>query len=99
MPNYPDSVRVRMSGGGEVEWMVDGVGTCRQCTAEIFWCPTGNYKPDGSPKLCPVDVETDEEGLHVSHWATCSHPDRFNAAVKPESSRRPSPRDLAAGDD
>lgn len=88
MPRLPDSVRVKLSYGTDQEWIVTGVGECRYCRAPIYWCQTHGGKAN------PVDMEDDEEGLRLSHFATCSEV----ALVRRDHPVVPCGRDRAAGE-
>lgn len=95
MPRMPDRVKVRTSYGTLADWWVDRVGRC-ECGAEVFWCWTGkSHAVTGRAKVGKVNVNPDEEGIHAYHPATCPLVDSLRA---PPGSRRPSPRDLAAGE-
>ncbi len=96
MPRMPDRVTVRTSYGSLADWWVESVGKC-QCGADVFWCYTGEVcATTDRAQVCKVNAESDEDDIHAYHPATCPLADHVR---QPEPSRRPSPRDLAAGED
>jgi hypothetical protein len=52
--------------------------TCRECGAEIVFLRTasGNTMPVNADSVEPGDTDY-EHGRHVSHFSTCTNPERF----------------------
>ncbi len=47
-------------------WSFVNRGTCKKCGEDVLWVETHNGK------MCPVDLEPDEEYVFTSHFNTCS---------------------------
>lgn len=73
MPRYPDTVEVKMAGGGYETWEVKSLGTCKDdkkrgrkgCGERVFFCIT-HLKRWAVVDSLPVD-----DGSYVAHQATC----------------------------
>lgn len=57
---------------------------CRGCGRPVIWLKTNGTKPDGSPKLMPVNAESVRQGdesfdskRHKSHFADCPNANDF----------------------
>jgi hypothetical protein len=52
--------------------------SCRECGADIVFLRTASGKtmPVNAESVEPDDVDY-EHGRHVTHWSTCTNPERF----------------------